>query len=376
MKSALPLVVLVALLAGCAGDPAPAPEATTPPAAGPSATPDAPDPQPVDLSAPEPLLLATCSELVDDAAINALTDTVMKRYEPWEEGYDSSGYGIRYIYTLRQAQATLCGWSDSDGTPNNEYSSFDIAILPHGESAWAKYAEAYRIDGDHQLLCHGDPDQLQSCSWEGLSDGYWLSIRHSGMKYFGSNKATLDAFTPVVRSVKQAVAESETGEVWVVPSDTLAIENDCPSLLTEDVISTAFELKSSKVGFYDGGIGGTGLEFEAASMIGAGQCLWSFKGMSGDYGNAITMLPGGQWAWDEARGDPDRFFSTKEIALAGLADGDEALIGGGEYWSTVDLLIGRNWIHISVYKPDVKRFGLDREDTLMALAQGVIDEAR
>jgi hypothetical protein len=374
---AAPLVFVV-LLAGCAPTP-PAPTVTsTPTAASPSPTPT------VELAAdPEPLFDVACDELVSDALYSTLSTTALTPHDVFETEAGSFAYGIPYEWSLAQLQATQCEWrndeapSDENGS-REEFTSLSVIALPNAREAWDIYASLYDDSPEFTTThCNGADEINARCAWTGLiDDTTWGEITFEGMKNFGSDKKNVARFTPLIAAVRTAIEGASRGESWTVPSDTLVIEKGCPSVLDAEAIVAAVGGKKSGVTFYDGYIGGTSLQFEAERLLASDPCRWLTSRVPAEYGTPYQVLRGGQWAWEKAREYDNEIASAEALGIDGLADGDSAWIRSSGSITTVDLLIGGNWITIDVSDESLEKNSLDANDVLSSLAQSVVAKLR
>jgi hypothetical protein len=121
------------------------------------------------------------------------------------------------------------------------------------------------------------------------------------------------------------------------------------------------------------GGGGWSLEAGATKNWGGPQCYWAFLGSDSGVG-ALATLPGGAWAWAEARS----FLSFPEaptaVTIAGLASGDEAWLrcAGSDAFCVIDLVIGGNWVQAYIWPGSGTGPAIDRRAGAIAVGTAIV----
>ena len=369
----LPVVLVVAVLSGCTPTPdAPDADPTSEPSHVPSPSPT-PTRQPV--AAPEPLLDISCAEIAPDSVISPISKHAIALSD-----VDEPEVSLYAVYPVLAVQGDYCRWTNGtdsntpDGRSNPAHSGLSISYTPDSEDSWKKYDDIY---GPHDASipenCSVNQGKTSSyCGWSGLAGTTWVDIRFDGLTYFGSKAVTGRKFMTLVNAVKENVAAAPRGETWQPPADVLPLSTSCPGAVSTSAFETAFDLKPSSVKFFEGPIGGTGIEFESGLTIGWDPCFMTNTDFNTEYGIPVYSWHAGEWAWLDARDRSDEFVNAKQRDVAGLADGDTAWTRSTEYGVSLDLLIGGNWIWIPIMNETFTSTKVDAQTALDTLATEIV----
>jgi len=120
------------------------------------------------------------------------------------------------------------------------------------------------------------------------------------------------------------------------------------------------------------GGGGWSLEAGARENWGGPHCYWAFLDSDAGVGSLAT-LPGGAWAWDEARTFLTLPSVPEAVTIAGLSADDEAWLrcAPGDAYCLIDLVIGGNWVEAYVW-PDDAGFSIDRRAGALAIGEAIV----
>lgn len=110
--------------------------------------------------------------------------------------------------------------------------------------------------------------------------------------------------------------------------------------------------------------------FEAEKSFSSDPCRWATAGNGGEYGNEVSVLRGGAWAFEEARTLDSDVANAAAISLDGLSGDDSAWLRAGDMVS-IDLVLGGNWINLWIITDSADRTA--DTATLTALAQAIVD---
>lgn len=309
----------VLLLAGCAtpaaGDTEASPEPTT------SAT-------PVAASTPTVRVALDCTDLVDDAELEAATGAALQVVDPFADGTQSLVQSADLQYG-----ALDCAWStsaldDSDDT----IPSVVITVVPDVTAArWAEFAPMMEGTGtehgtfgaESYVLCSvAGGGGSSTCELNSLIGGYWLSVKIGGP----ATTVTIASATPVfTRATAAVTAAGDASAPWVSPSGASALAGD----LDQPAAQAALGATSLEYAV-DGVTTQNGARWLPAVETGMTRGFYVAEmpdGSSVDF--ELDVLPSGAWAID---------------AIGALVDDATAVDGLGDeaigYGSTVVFTMG------------------------------------
>lgn len=348
------------MLAGCSGEPASAPPATTSERPQPSVTATA---APV-ASAPSARLTAGCDELISPETIAAVftTETTLRPL-----GYDQSSDGPVAL-AVQQLGAVNCVWANGPRRPpwqegvTEGFSSARLTVVPDGQAPWQEYAATYALaqeapspygEGAFGPRC---VPEIGSCFFQALVGTYWADLTVSGVGSAGMGADEMDELvTPLTDGLMQTLAaESAPPAVWVAPEGTEPLPVECTEFLSEAQAEQLSGAGPLRVGVsWDGPR--VGQQYYSMSESGAQRCHIHRADSDSGIGH-LDYLPGGGWGFDALSAGWLADGSVTSDSVAGLRAEDAALIRCGvpEESCTVDIRSGGNWIQLSLtaYAPE------------------------
>ena len=279
-------------------------------------------------------------------------------------------------YALQHMQSLECRWDNGvEWTPNVEgLSSLQVIVYPEAQAGWDRYEEIYgQFD---PLNCFTLPNADSGyCSWDSITEnGAWVEVVYDGMDAADAIGGPGSAFMTMVDSILATVSSAQVGQRWYPQARQPLPE--CGELLTDEVIGTALGIDPASVSINSDPIGGTSLQYEAQQASGSYPCFWIVPQLETAYGNTVDSLPGGEWAWNDARKHDTAKASASPLALTNLNSLDSAWISSsskyGFTYTTIDLIVGGNWISFSLENGDIASLGKG-EAVMTQLAQGIVD---
>ena len=329
---------------------------------------------------PAPLLLTQCDDVVSSDTYAALSTTALAAGDPRVGALDQNWIGINPAFALQHLQATQCFWQndvprEDESGANDAFSSLAIVALPNADAAWKTYTDLYELSAPEPPACNGEASVNARCWWTGLIAGsVWVDIVFTGMKNAGSDAANAANFAPLVTEVVTNLEAAERGDVWEKPTGVLTISRDCPSVLKADTIASTTGADPKEVTFFRGRSAGTNLFLEAAIAAGSDACTWGTAQV--ENGLPVQVLEGGAWAWEAARESYPSARDAREVTLTDLRDEESVWLRTGSRVPTIDLIVDGSWISLLLYPEAATTLGVDAEETLTKLAQGIVDDLR
>ncbi len=363
--------VTVLALAGCAQEPSAAPSAHATPKA--TATPAA-------AREPSSSRDLACSDLGSVAQATALAAQPVTAVDPaLYENLDSRSVadgvvterGMLPSFTVQQSGGLTCEWSNgsyrdaSSGSGTSEYAGLRVQLLFDQQGT-----HPYGAD-ESTPAC----DPLGSECWfnQVLDDGTWLVVslqlpwKQSSAPPRPDAAATLTAFTTAVTGMKSAIAAAPpSGATWS-PAGTLPLPAECAKMITPAQVKAALGLPYDLMTSHGDGYA----TVEAVSQQKNGDsCSWTSATDDHDgYVGGLSFLRGGAWAWHRLRDLPSVLGPRQSLAVPGLKSGDEAWVhcDAPHTSCTADLVVGGNWLELSLAKSAVTGYGAPTVDRLAAI---------
>ncbi|MCU1416752.1 MAG: hypothetical protein JWP32_926 [Schumannella sp.] len=313
---------------------------------------------------PQSLLNIPCSKL--SAAVSPSTffsTTIAER--------DAAAQTIRETHELpeddaiRQVGGLTCEWSNGlPTTGKGGWLGVRLELLPAAETSFRAWADTWGFTGTAVLGCDGSLLPWV-CTYDGLVDGDWLSMRAVGV-------AGSTAGRELLRGLRDAVqlAGPSGAPVWSPPAGSVRLPRTCDAIVPGSFVDTAFSPRFPVETYVD--FFGSSVPSGARSRVGAVVCAWLVDGA--DIASMIT-LPGGAWAWPEARPLLTRPGALRPLSIPSLRPGDEAYLrcDASRQDCFVDLIVGGNWISLHAGPDFVGRmYRADRGDALTAIARQIV----
>lgn len=351
---------LVALTACTPPGPEPTPTPTSPSASPtPSATPAA-------ISAPAPLFDVDCGDLASEATLADALGAGVTSIDP-AQSMMGAYPAISPTYAVRSLGGITCEWSNgepqSDTTGYNPaYVGSRVLVLPNATSQWDRYLSYYGPDAEGDL-CSAYEGPLH-CTTDRLTGSTWVQVTTVG----ATSEAAASALgAEVVATIAGAGAGAAP---WTPPAGTATLPADCPGVIPDDAVQAALGLGVAVQASTGGG--GWSLEAGARENWGGPHCYWAFLDSDAGVGS-LSTLPGGAWAWAEAREFLTLPSTPEAVTVAGLSAGDEAWLrcAAGDDYCLVDLVIGGNWIEAYIW-PDDAGIAIDRRAGAIAIAEAIV----
>jgi len=260
-----------------------------------------------------------------------------------------------------------CEWSNgeplSDTTGYNPaYVGSRVLVLPNATSQWDRYLSYYGPDAEGDL-CSAYEGPMH-CTTDRLTGSTWVQVTTVGA-------ASEAAASALGAEVVAAVAGAGAGAApWTPPAGTAALPADCPGVIADDVVQSALALDVAVQASTGGG--GWSLESGARQNWGGPHCYWAFLDADAGVGS-LSSLPGGAWAWAEAREFLTLPSAPEAVTVAGLSAGDEAWLrcASADDYCLVDLVIGGNWVEAYLW-PDDAGLSIDRRAGAIAIAEAIV----
>ena len=348
-------VLVVALLAGCAAEPAEQAE----PAASPSSTPAAEDA----ITAPASRLGLVCADLVPDdlAAETVTTGLVPLPYAAAVPGVGPLGFAIE------QLGGTACAATDPTAPVpvagvGPAVPSYTVLVLPDAAEQYARYAEVDTDVTSGVDAPYGDSFSgacfaraaESSCTSNILVGSTWIEVRLTGIDADAalSDDDVAARIAPLIQSIVTTVADAPApGPLWTPAVNTVALPDDCTVYATADEARETFQ-RTEQLWVGPAGGGGWSLSAGAWTMSGAERCSWLLENF--DIGVlSVEALPGGAWAYDAMSSLPTipDLGARSEESVQGV---ERASFGCGGSFGTcsLDTVIGGNWVRFSTSSLD------------------------
>lgn len=318
--------------------------------------------------APWPAIDVDCGDLVSAATLGGLFTSGVAEVDPERTSIEAAN-NIPYKYAAEQLGGIACEWSN--GQPqstktgdNPAYKGTAVTIAPVSAAAWTEFASYYGLAGDRQVYCFDD------CYADLFVGGRWwveVSLESTDAG------PPLSAFTAQVAAIEATItAASPVAAGWTAPDGTVAL-GTCEAILPIASVQSALAIASPLVASPP--YGGVSLDGTARSALDALWCNFMPTDFDATAGT-MHWLPGGEWAFNEARTFGLIDAPLEAIDVAGLETGDSAWLrcpaSGG---CTVDLIVGHNWIQFARQSDDVPSTA-DRRTALLAIAAAIVDSVR
>ncbi|MEQ1737250.1 MAG: hypothetical protein ABL886_12700, partial [Rhodoglobus sp.] len=343
-RSALTLITAMALavmLSACT-PPDPAPTAGPGPDGSPTPTESA---IPAVALAPEPVIGATCSEILSAASVAAAFPDALAVADPAQSTL-AAAPAIVPAYVVRSLGGIACEWNNgetysSSRGSNPDYSGVRVLVLPDATTQWDRYV-AYYGSGGLGLYCgEAFPPYPLGCHGNDLVGSYWVETTISDATSAAA-AATLHA------AILAAVGSAGPGaDAWTAPADTLPLPADCEGVVAVGTVQSALGVTTTVV--INHAAGGWSLRAGADVNANSITCFWSYWDADAGVGG-VRVLAAGVWAFTEVFPALAIPVSPEPLTLTGLNASDEAWIrcAPGNAECTVDLVIGGNWIEFDV----------------------------
>lgn len=352
-----------ASLVACA-PPDPEPTPTPPPtSAAPTPTPTADS-----LSAPAPLIDVPCAELVSAATLTSAFTTPVTAIDP-AESLMGAYPTIAPTYAVRSLGGLTCEWNNGQpqsftGGSSATYVGVRVIVLPNATSQWDRFIDYYGAEAEGDYCASGGPTFY--CSTDALVGSTWVEVIMFGAV------SDVEASALGAEVVAGITAAGPGAELWAPPAGTAALPADCPGVVSDAAVQAALGL-DVPIQAASGG-GGWSIEAGARENWGGPGCFWAFLDADAGVGSLAT-LPGGAWAWDEAREFITLPAIPESVGIAGLAAGDEAWLrcAAGDDYCLIDLVIGGNWVEAYVWPDDVGgAVPMDRRAGALAIGAAIV----
>ena len=246
------------------------------------------------LAAPEPVIDASCEQLLNPDAVAAAFPSGVTAIDPAESlmAVDAS---IPATYALRSLGGIACevnngeSYNSSMGG-NAPYIGARVLVLPDAVSQWERFADYYGTDGEVGHYCATESVPLY-CTTNELVDTTWVNVTVIGA-------ATSESANALGTSAVAAIADAPAGAApWAIPAGTTPLPANCETVVSADAVQTATGIATP----LRSGTGGGGWSIEAAAYENWGSlwCVWNYSDSDLSVG-VLATLPGGAWAWHEA----------------------------------------------------------------------------
>jgi hypothetical protein len=244
-------------------------------------------------------------------------------------------------FLVRQLGGLVCEFSNGQpdrrvGGSSEAYVGISVYVLPDAAEQWAEHVERSSMAGA-PVDCSLRPAGY-FCNLDQFGANRWVDAFVLGAQTESAGITLANAAFALV------TAAPSTDAPWSPPADTLALPDRCDVILTQAEVQAATGTTRPFVLALIGGLQWD-LYGGAQAMDPTITCTISVGDEEAYIGN-ITMLPGGEWAWNEAR----TLVNSTPITIAGLGPDDEAWLrcGPADEWCIVDLVLGHNWIELYV----------------------------
>lgn len=349
------------LLSGCTpGTPTPTASPTVEASASPTPTPT-PTVEPV--SAPEPRIDLTCAELgaaLPLAATFSVPVSGVSRAAT-EYGADPS---MPEEYVIRSVGGLVCEFSN--GQPqsttrglNPDYVGVQVLVLPDPGPQWDRYVSYYGVSGDRSQFCYSEASGA-TCNANALAGSTWVDASVVAAVNETAGAALVDAVIAAIGSAGPGAG------VWSPPAGTFALPDNCEGFIDAAALQSTTGLANLEPRGREGG--GWSLRAGAQTIDGSPSCFWAFQFADAGIGT-LKVLRGGEWAAGEAQD----IIGAASITVAGLPDGDEARLrcGPADEWCVVDLVLGGNWLEISLWEDDPSA-PIDQRAVIQSIAATIV----
>jgi hypothetical protein len=368
LRTAVALLAAAAVALGLAACAAPQPAQTVVPTPATTVRPSAaPTPTVTKALAPEPLLNLTCPAVISTATLSSSLPAPVTPVDPAQTAVRAYPV-IPEIYALRSLGGLACEWSNglplSDRTGQNPgYIGVQVLVLPNASSQWEKFVAMYGSSGAVGAYCANTMRPLY-CSTNRLTGTNWVEVT-----VYGANSEA--AGTALGAEAVAAVAASTSGgAAWTPPLGTRALPSTCPGVIPDATVKSALGISVPVQA--SSGAGGWSLKAGAIMNWGGPHCYWALSDSDSGVGSLATV-PGGAWAWAEARSFLTSPEAPTAVTVTGLASGDEAWLrcAPSDAYCLIDLIVGGNWVQAHVWQ-DAGSPVIDRRAGALAIGTAIV----
>jgi hypothetical protein len=359
-SSIVAVTTLLIALTACT-DPVPTPTPTASASSEPT-----PSPTLAPISAPAPVLDVDCAALVGDATLVGAFAVAVSSIDP-AESMMAAYPAISPTYQVRSLGGITCEWSNGEPQSNTTgsnpaYVGARVMVLPNATSQWDRYLAYYGASAAGDYCTDGGGSLY--CTTDALVGSTWVEVTSVG----ASSDAAASALGAEV--VAAITAAGPGADPWSPPADTAALPADCTGVIPDAAVQSALGIDVAVQASTGGG--GWSLEAGARENWGGPHCYWAFLDADAGVGSLAT-LPGGAWAWAEAREFLAHPSTPESVTIAGLAAGDEAWIrcAAADTYCLIDLVIAGNWVEAYVW-PDDSGFAIDHRAGALAIGEAIV----
>ena len=365
----------MAMMTGCAAEPAEAPDA--PPIEEPAPS----EPTVADDPAPTPILDLSCADLLPGGVGAGL---LTERLPPLE-------YSTAHLYenfprpdgfATEQARGIYC--SSSNGEPrvlddmvNPASVSIEARVIPNSAAQFAVYqqfAPNGTAPGEAPISCsEGTPE---TCYLDFLVGEHWVSFSFWGVTPGAAATAMgrppqLEEIATAVSSIVASAPQNE--QPWAAPAGTVPLGTECEQFFTPARVA-------SELGITDELYFGPYEDYESAERTGRELapgllCPWHDDANRGVGGHSI--LHGGAWALQllESEGAYDGWDG---LDVTAMTEEDSAIYSCTEYqgYCLANVLVGHNWIQLQVLTDANGLDAASATELLRGFTQSAVDSIR
>jgi hypothetical protein len=297
-----------------------------------------------------------CADLAPTTSMTPLFSHVVKATDPGANWRRELYPQLPQTYFIAQQGGIDCLWDDGKDLATTGQAAY-LSVLPESTTRWNYFitSEGKAVGATSYTYCtpadaSGDPS---SCEYDALVDGSWLYIDFENMVPKPSNNPGVLP-TPVKNLVTAATAALVAAGPPAPPASPQAPDVVLPkpgAILTGAAVKAAIGTSGAVTldcsGVPDGPWSpGNEAELQTDASLG---CAFGAGSTGGTYG-FLYWLGGGEWAERQAVAATP---SETALSIPGLPAGDSAAeFKNDEREPVVDLLIGGNWIEISLSTGD------------------------
>jgi len=352
--------------------------ATPTPASSPTA--EAPSPTPTEtavvVSIPKPLVDVGCSDLASDAEVSTQVNDDVHTADL------RTGMGLTQELQLQQLGGFSCRWEndvpETNMSTGPQNYNMILSALPRAGGKWERYADAYGITGDTFTYCYDyaeEDDPSFFCGYFAYVNDVWIELYLEGADKPGvvGDKAVVKSVTPFFASIRATFASADyIEEPWVAPAGTAALPSKCESFATGAQLKSATGVSKAldTYTYVDGPQVSMTLSLDNVYLV--KECSFAPPTSDSRIGD-LAALAGGAWVWE----DPSLFPSNAQpVDVPGLATDERALTSCTDNTCTLDLLLGGNWISVTLgdyeWLPKGYEITVDKSEALVAIATDIV----